>query len=432
MSRKPGMPPILRLDDRAIFVVVNVAVNFFIIIRSYVTMKVLGYSDLGLVALLQTIILLVGVMQFGVLNGAYRLVCSAGEPEARRVNDLVYTFTCALAALLFAGCALATVLSFYSHSYVPIVFFGLLGGILTILKNWTTNYLIAKVMLGSLNLINFVSAFVSIVPLAFVKLNPLLMCLSSLLIQPLAFVAYVLVRNKGLRPTAIFWSGVLLNKIIAAGFVVFLTGMFLAANSQIERWWIISYLGVDGLGRFYLALLFLNLYSLVPWSLDAIFLPRLVQSFVASDHAQMRADLSKFFWLTATYAAAVVACVMLLGRESVEALLPTHIADLEYVYLVMPGVVFLGLTAPFAIVFNVLIQYRYFFYGYGLGTVVTAALLASYAYSTGSIALTAVAVIRSVASVVTGAIVFIGYILVSRAQPAFRFVPFRVSGRSAS
>ena len=241
------LPRNVLLNDRTLFVVVNVGVNMLFLVRSYVTMRSLAYSDLGVVALLQTIILLVAALQMGVVNGAYRLVCSESEEAAHAVNNLVYTFVGALSAVLFAVGALAAITS-DGRNHTIVVFLAIFAGVLTILKNWLTNFLIAKVMLLPLNLINLISALLSIAPLAFVKYSPLLICLGSLVLQPLVFVAYVLISQRALRPTRIEWSVALLRRIMSAGFVVFLTGMLLMANSS-DREVVDSFVFGDGRSR---------------------------------------------------------------------------------------------------------------------------------------------------------------------------------------
>ncbi len=427
----PRLRRSLFINDRTIFIVINVAVNLVVLVRSYITMRSLAYSDLGLVALLQTIILLVSSLQLGVINGAYRLVCSESADGARAVNDFVYTFVCGLAAVLFAAGAIAAVIS-GDRDYKTIIFLGIFAGVLTILKNWMTNFLIAKVMLPSVNFLNLISALASIVPLAYVDSSPLLMCLGSIVLQPLVFVVHVLIFRSGLRPAGWGWSQGLFKKILSAGFVVFLTGMFLVVNGQIERWSILSYLGTAGLGRFYLALVFLNLYTLVPTSLDAIYLPKLVQSYTALDYARLKIDMRRFFQLLVIYSAATAIGVSFIARPFLNAFLPKYTNDLEFVYLVLPGVALFGLTAPFAMVFNVLIQYRYYFYAYGLGTIATAMLIGGYTYSMGSISLAAVSIIKSLVYLAMGAVIMTGYAMSLRAQPAFRFAPFQIRGMPAT
>jgi O-antigen/teichoic acid export membrane protein len=407
------------VNARSLFVFVNVAINLMFLLRSYITMRSLAYSDLGLVALMQTIILLVAALQFGVVNGGYRLVCSESEAGVRVVNNLVYSFTGGLAALLFAVGGLTAAMS-ADRSYVIVIPLAIFAGVLTILKNWITNFLIAKVMLPTVNFINLVSALASVAPLAWVSVNPLLICLISIIAQPLIFVAYALIFCEPLRPTALEFRGDVFKRIMSAGFVVFLTGIFLVVNGQIERWSILSYLGRDGLGRFYLALVFLNLYTLVPTSLDAIYLPKLIQSYANLDFARVRIDMRKFLLVLVLYSAAVIACVFLAAPPFLKAFLPKYIDDLRFVYMVLPGAVLFGLTGPFAIVFNVLIQYRYYFYAYGMGTLATAILLGAYIYGTDAITLAAVAIIKSIVSISMGAVIVAGYFVCTREAPAFR------------
>jgi len=145
----------------------------------------------------------------------------------------------------------------------------------------------------------------------------------------------------------------------------------------------------------------------------------------------MRIDMRRFFYVTFAYSAIAVLGVWLLSGALIGLLLPKYLDDLQYVYLVMPGAVLFGLTSPFAIVFNVLIQYRFYFYAYGLGTLATAALLAGYIHAAGSIDLAALSVIKSVVYVLMGIVVIAGYFAFCRAHPAFRFDPLRL-GRMAA
>jgi O-antigen/teichoic acid export membrane protein len=411
------------LNDRVLFVAVNVAVNLLFILRSYVAMRVLGYTQLGLTALLQTIVLLVAALQLGVVNGAYRLACSEPDEIARRVNNLVYSFTGALAVPLLAAAVLALVWSGdRGPVWAGVVLLGVVSGLLTILRTWITNYLIGRMLLPRLNLLNVVSAVTSMAPLAFVGRWPLPMCMLAIVLQPLVFVVHALLAYPTLRPSAPESSRALFGQVMAAGFVMYLTSVFLVINAQIERWSILTYLGLGGLGHYYLALLFLNLYLGVPTSLDAIFLPKLVHAYMARDRLRIRSDMRHFFQALLGYAAAVVAAVFVLAPLILGALLPKYVADLRYVYLLLPGVVLFSLTAPLAIVFNVLIQYRFYFVAYGLGTLLTAVLLGGYALAAGSLSLDALSIIKSVVFIAMGGVIVCGYLSVSRGYPAFRFV----------
>jgi O-antigen/teichoic acid export membrane protein len=417
---------LLRLrGDRGQFVLVNAAVNLLVLARSYVAMRALDYHELGLLAITQSIVLLVGAGQLGILNGGYRMLCAEDQRGARRINDQVYSLIGVLGAvtLVLVAAALGTVDDAQQAIAVAV---GGLAGVLTILRSWMVNHLIASVSLGSLNRVNFVSALLSFVVLAAVGLQPLLVCLLSILLQPLAFAIYALYREPGVRPGEMLWNRELVRRLFASGFVVFLTGVLLIINGQLERWSIVASTGTEGLGHFYLALLFVNLYTMVPTSLDALYLPKLVRARASGDLQAVQLDLGKFFALTLAYASAVTLATALLARPIVDLLLPTYAQDLRYVYLVLPGLVVFGLTAPLAIVFNVLIDYRYYFYAYGAGTLATAALLGAVFASRGGASLDVVAVVRTAVNVLMALVIAAGYVAICRRYPEFRFPLLRL------
>lgn len=420
------------LDERTSFVLVNIVVNMAFLLRSYVSMRVLDYQDLGLAALLQTIMLLVSALQFGVINGGYRLLCSETGEGARQINNLVYTFVGALTLVLLAISGISAALFPGDGGVALVTFLGIVAGILTLARNWITNQLIATVMLRRLNQVNMLSALVSLAPLALVSRAPLLICLGSIVLQPLMFVIGLLVIEPGLRPSRWVVSAPLFRRILAAGFVVFLTGVFLTINSQIERWSIVSCIGVAGLGHYYLALLFLNLYNLVPTSLGAVFLPKLVQTHMHQDRAGVQQQLRAFLRVTLYYSAAVMLCVWPLAAPLTALLLPQYLPDLRYVYLLTPGVLIFGLSNPLAIVFNVLIQYRFYFYAYGLGTVATAGLVGLYILSSGTINLDVLSVIKSAVNVLMAVIITAGYLVIARNHPEFRFALFSRKGSAVA
>ena len=148
------------------------------------------------------------------------------------------------------------------------------------------------------------------------------------------------------------------------------------------------------------------------------------------DDPAVARELRRFFYATTLYALAAAAAVALLARPVLTQFLPKYLPDLRFVYLVMPGVVLFGLTAPFSIVFNVLIRYRFYFYAYGLGTIATVTLLAAYILSGRSFDLAVLSVVKSVVSILMAVVVMIGYRSFVVEHPVFRFGPFATS-RSA-
>ena len=165
------------------FVIVSLVVNLVLVARSYVTMQVLDYRELGLAALLQSIVMLVGVLQFGFLNGGYRLMCSADDAGAGRINNLVFTFLAGLSVL--ALILVSGSLPFLQEGGGALVaVLGVLGGVVTLARTWMMNHTIARGSLKSLNTINLTSSIASIAVLVFIPVNPLFACLAAVVASP--------------------------------------------------------------------------------------------------------------------------------------------------------------------------------------------------------------------------------------------------------
>ena len=410
-------------NERAAYVVVNVGVNLLFLVRSYVAMRVLDYGALGQQALLQSVMLLVGTMQFGVINGGYRLLCSADAAAGREINNLVFSFL----LLVGAGCALVGGLLVASSDSVAVgtmLAMGTAAGLLNLLRNWISNMMTAKQALASLNQATLVAAALSLLALLAVPVAPLPACVASVLVQPAVFVAVTLLRHRHWRPSALALPSALLRQVLASGFIVFLTGLLVQVNAQLERWYVVDHIGLEALGHLYLAILFVGLFQLLPSSLDGLFLPRLVTAHGAADVGLLRHALRRFLALLGAYCAAAVLVVWLLAPPLLAVLLPKYIADLHYVHLVLPGLVLMTLAGPFAVVGNVLIHYRTYLLAYGGGTLFTAAVLGLGLLSGHRLDLAEVSLLRSATYALMALVLLGGFVLMSRAHPQFRFAPW--------
>lgn len=414
--------------DRPMFVIVSLAVNLMLVARSYVTMQVLDYRELGLAALLQSAVLLLGVLQFGFLNGGYRLLCSADEAEAARVNNLVFTFIGALSILALV--AVAGSMPFFDDSGSRLVaVMGVVGGVATLGRTWMMNHMIARGDLPRLNRLNMTSGAASVAVLALVPINPLVACLTAVVAQPLVFVVAAALMDRDLLPKRIEASPVLIRSVLNAGFMMFLMGVFLQLNMQLERWYVTAFLGLDALGHLYLAILFVTLFQMVPVSLDQVFLPPIVRAHAARDVPGARRGMHQFFLVVFAYCVLAALAVGILARPVIDLILPEYTQDLRYLYLLMPGLVLLTLSGPFGLAFNVLIRYRYYFFAYGGGTLLTALLFLWGAASGGSLGLDLVVMIRSAVYAMMGVVVGVGYLLLTRQEPGLRFNPMRLPTR---
>lgn len=410
--------------ERPMFVIVNVAVNLVFLARSYLTMQVLDYRQLGLAALLQSIILLIGLLQFGFINGGYRILCSASPVEAKPVNNLIYTLlgVIAIASILAALISLPFI---SGRDAQMVAVLGAAGGVITLTRTWMMNTMIARGALVLLNRVNLASGLASLAPLALIPVNPLLACLLAIVAQPLIFAVAAAVADRSLLPGRIEMSWLLAKNVLRVGFLIFVTGIFLQVNIQIERWYITGFLGLEALGHFYVAILFITLFQMVPNSLDQIFLPPIVRAHVSGDGESVSRGMRQFFQVSTAYCVIAALAIAVLAQPITALVLPKYLPDLQYVYLLAPGIVLFTLASPLAIPFSVLIRYGYYFTSYGVGFVVTA-LAFLYAASAGGVMnLADVSVVRSAVYWLMAAILVFGFVRLTRDRPHFRFDPFQ-------
>ncbi|MCX7197705.1 MAG: hypothetical protein NTW37_06875 [Proteobacteria bacterium] len=415
-------------NERAAYVAVSVGVNLLFLVRSYVAMRVLDYAALGQLALLQSVMLLVGTLQFGVINGGYRLLCDTDDGNARGISNLVYSFL----FVVGLGCAVVGAVLVARSDSVAVglmLALGIGAGLLGLLRNWISNMMTARAALVQLNGANVVATAVSMLALLAVPLAPLAACVASVLVQPAVFVLFTLLADRRWRPSGLALPPALLRQVLTSGFIVFLTGLLVQVNAQLERWYVVDHIGLEALGHLYLAILFVSLFQLVPNSLDALFLPRLVAANAAADAHQLRLDLRRFLALLAGYSLVASAAVLLLAAPLLSLLLPKYVPDLHYVNLVLPGLVLLTLTNPFAVVGNVLIRYRTYLMAYGAGTLLTAAVFGLGLASGLTLDLEQVSLLRSATYALIGLLLLAGFVIMSREHRQFRFTPWPLAMR---
>lgn len=403
-----------------LFLVLNVLVNLLFLLRAYVAMQVLDFRELGLLAIAQSAILLVGIMHLGILNGGYRLLCSAkDEGERQEITNGFYSAFMILALLALIAGAIAA-LQFDATQYKITALVGAVGGIAALMRTWMMNQLLASSDLATHNRLNVYSAVCSLSFLALIPYDPLLACMLAMMMQHVLFVVFAGTLSDIVLPRRIVFSAPLIKRMLSVGFVLFLTGVFLQLNIQIERWYVATFLGLEELGHLYLAILFLTLFQLVPNSLNAIFFPPLVRAHDANDEAQTRKELGRLVWATIAYVLLVIALVAFVAEPLLSIFLPKQAADLQYIEWLLPGLVLFTIASAFAATFNVLVQYLFYIIGYLLGTISLVSLLGFLLTADYQIGLGEVVAIRSLSYAATGVALLIGYAILVRRNPQFK------------
>jgi O-antigen/teichoic acid export membrane protein len=161
-----------------------------------------------------------------------------------------------------------------------------------------------------------------------------------------------------------------------------------------------------------------TVYQLVPTSLDSVVLPRLVKDFESGSAQAVHRELRRFLMLCAGYGTCAVLAVSLLAEPVVALILPRYVEDLQYVYIVLPGLVAFTLAGPFAIIFIVLIRYNALMVAYGGGLLLAVVVLGAAAWAGGSLDLRGVSLTRSLVLVFMAALLVVMYFRTVRHYPS--------------
>lgn len=409
------------MNSRSAFVAIGLAVNLLVLVRGVLFMRVLDNADLGLVALVQGAILLGGMLHFGLLNGGYRLLCHVRGRARQRIVDLAYTCFLALGGAMMATALMVAAWAGENFLGLIAVLTGT-GGIATLLRTWMMNEMVAGGRLGPANLVNAVSLAVSLGLLAFLPLAPAVVAVGSIVAQPVVFALIAPLTGAVLLPRRLGLPRRLAGVVAKAGFPLFLTGLAVQFNTFADRTYVTAELGLEALGRLYLALLFVNLFQMVPNLVQQVHLPAIVRAFAEREAAVITRETRLLLAWLAGYCALVGLALWLVAEPLTALILPGQEENLAFVDLIAPGLVAFTLATPFAVIFNVTIRYRWMIAAYGIGAGLTVAVLGGAWLLGEPLSLGAVAGLRSAVYALTGAVLVIGWARLSGRFPEFRWV----------
>ena len=412
------------MSSRAAFVAIGLAVNLLILARGVALMLALGYADLGFVALVQAGITFVGMMHFGLLNGGYRLLCHAGPRTRQRIVDLAYTGFAAITLTLVVIALIAVALTGNTTLW-QVAGLAIIGGVATLMRSWMMNEMVAGQRLRAANAINAASALVSLAALAPVWAPqpfaaPAVIAAGAIALQPVVFAGLALLSGAVMRPRALRASPLIAKPVLRAGFVLFIAGLALQLIPLMERAYLTHYLGLEALGRLYLAILFVTLFQMAPNLIQQVFLPPVVELWRKRDGAAIQRELRALLGVMMAYCAAAALGVWLVAEPLLAAVLPAYVADLRWVYILTPGLIVFALSTPFCLSFNVLIDYRWYLIAYIAGAVVSALVLASATLGSAPLGLDQITFLRSAVFALMGAVAVFGSWRITARAPQLR------------
>lgn len=322
------------------YVAVSILVSVLAFARNIFFMKTLDLASLGQITLMTTLIMLVGFIQVGLINGAYNQYAARDREINRRIVELMTT---GIIALIPVG-VIVTLGFQISGTLADIVWprtlaFGIAAGIATLASTWLNNALIADGHLGRSNIVNLSAVLISLLA-AFLSLDyGLSAALSSLLLQPVIVASAALLLDPNLKAQSLGVQRETLIILFRLGLMPFLSGLAVLLMHQVERWSIASILGPEALGEFYIVLMYSAFFSLVPAALLNVFFPQAKRAYVARDPQQLMVFVRRHQNDLLSYFVFAVLITVLLMPPAVERFLPEFSDSTLLIYYALPGLV---------------------------------------------------------------------------------------------
>lgn len=320
------------------YVLVSTLVSLLAFARSLLFMKTLDLAALGQVALMQTLVMLVGILQVGLINGAY-IQYAARDREVNRWIVQVMTTGVLLLVPLVALVALATEWLGLAGDLVwpTTLTIGLGAGVAALASNWMNNALIAEGKLVQSNVINIGAVLLSLLVAALSANHGLTPALIAFFIQPFAVALGALMIAPSLRPQRLGLHRKTVALLLKLGFVPFSAGLAFLSTQQVERWSIASVLGPEALGHFYLVLMYATIFALVPGALLNVYFPKAKVAHAARDFECFKSVVYRHLRDLVAYFLLAVLLTVLLMPPVVARFLPQFSGSSDLVYYALPG-----------------------------------------------------------------------------------------------
>lgn len=326
------------------YVAVTILVSLLAFARNLFFMKSLDLNSLGQITLMTTLIMLVGFVQVGMINGAYIQYAARDRELNRRIVELMTTGILALIPVAVIATLVLQTAGLLDDVVWPITLvFGIAAGITTLASSWMNNALIADGHLGRSNIVNVAAVLTSFLA-AYLSLDyGLSAALSSLLLQPLIVASAAMLLDPYLRPKSLGVHRATMVLLFRLGLMPFISGLFVLLMHQVERWSIASILGSEALGEFYIVLMYTTFFGLIPSSLLNFYFPQAKRAFVARNPRLLMDFVGRHQRDLFAYILLAVLATVLLMPPAVAHFLPDFVDSTALVYYALPGLMLLTL-----------------------------------------------------------------------------------------
>lgn len=396
--------------DKYNFIIINIFIFIMRFLRSYITMKYLDFRDLGIVAIISTILGFFGMLHLGLFNGGYRIFAAQkSNSEEKRINNIVYTYIFGLFVISLFSLLSLIIIDYKFETTYFIILIAIIFGIVTLINNWISIVLSAYMHFREINILELVSTILSVLSIVSIPYIGLTGALISLYSQPLIYLSLAIYKYEYLRPSKFEFSVKSVKWVLSFGFIPFLSGIFVQFHSQLERWSILYYLNLEELGKYSFPSLYIVLFTLVPLSINKIVFPKVILLFSNKEYSKVKKHLTRYILFILLYSVLSVIITYNFMEYVVGIILPKHLISIGYVYYILPGLIFYLLFQPIEILYNAAVRLRPILWAYFFSVIFMAAAIYFGNYMFG-FSLISISIIKSLTNIFIFSFLFIYYL----------------------
>lgn len=352
------------------YIIITIIISVVGFLKTFILLKILNFEELGLTALAQTFISTIGLMQFGVVTGGYRLFSYKKQSTLENVNAAILIFFAFLTLiLLISGVIISYFVDTEINVILVIVF--ILTGILSLYSNWVICKLLGTKNIFVVNKVQMVSAIISLLIIVSAIWFGFFAVVLALFLQPVLVIFLAYIQIPKIIPTVSFVCfKKYIKKIIFLGFIPYLTSSFGLFNSQLGRWLITFTLGTVILGKTFLPTLFVIIVSVFPGAIANLYFPKIIEKFEMNKFEDLNSIIKKQFLILGSYFSLVIIVTLSMVDVVIRYVFPNHSDGVAFVYAILPSVFFVHLSGPAINFFNAAKKFNYILIG-GLITVLS-------------------------------------------------------------
>jgi len=164
-------------------------------------------------------------------------------------------------------------------------------------------------------------------------------------------------------------------RLIKVGFPIMAVGLLYSLLTTVDRWVIISFLGVEELGYYSLAIMVIGFLSLVPMVIAQQIYPRMAETYGwTSSYTDLKKWIIRQFIMALGVTAPLLVGVYFIFPLIVERFLPAYMPGITAMKIILIGILFLSMTGGFGNFLNTVDKQVYYMAVQGFAVLVNLVL----------------------------------------------------------